>query len=39
MLESAKAASPLWGNMEIIIVLLKILGGNVLHDNFVRDVA
>ena len=34
-LESAKAASPLWGNMEVTIVFLKILGGDVFHDNFI----
>jgi hypothetical protein len=39
MLESAKATSSLWGNIEISIILLKILSGNLLHDNFFRDVA
>ena len=37
--ESAKAASPLWGNMEVTIILLKILGGDVFHDNFIGHVA
>jgi hypothetical protein len=37
--ESAEAASFLWGNMEVTIILLKILGGNVFHDNFIGHVA
>ena len=37
--ESAEAASSLWGNMEVTIILLKILGGNVFHDNFIGHVA
>ncbi len=39
MLESAKAASLLWGNMEINIVLLEILSGYVLHDNLIGHIA
>lgn len=37
-LESAEAASPLWGDMEVAIVLLKILGGDVLHDNLIGHI-
>jgi hypothetical protein len=37
-LESAKAASPSWGNMEITVILLEVLGGYVFHDNFVSHV-
>jgi hypothetical protein len=37
--ESAEAASPLWGNMEVTIVFLKILGGDVLHNNLIGHVA
>jgi hypothetical protein len=37
--ESAEAAFSLKSNMEVTIILLKILGGNVLHDNFIGHVA
>jgi hypothetical protein len=37
--ESAEAASSLWGNMEVTIIFLKILGGNVFHDDFIGHVA
>ncbi len=38
-LESAKAASPFWGNMDVTIVFLKILGGYVFHNNFIGYIA
>ena len=37
--ESAEAASSLWGNMEVTISFLEILGGNVFHDNFIGYVS
>ena len=39
VLESAKADSPLWGNMEITVSLLEVLGRNVFHDNLIGDIA
>ena len=33
--ESAKAASPLWGNIEVTIVLLEVLGRYVFHNNLI----
>ena len=38
-LESAEAASSLWGNMEVTIVLLNFLCGTILHNDFIGNVA
>jgi hypothetical protein len=37
-LESAEAASPSRGDAEIAIILLKVLTGDVLHDNFIGHI-
>ena len=39
ILESAKAASPLWGNIEVAIVLLEVLGRYVFHNNLISYIA
>ena len=36
--ESAKAASPSRGDAEIVVLLFQVLGGNVLHDDFIGNV-